>query len=121
LEKFELLSIEHRDYRSPEDVVRRLRRPAVRDIADEPLPSLRAGGLPSVFVVQAVATNAQTGESGVLQHLFKDMRQEEVEWVVYQAETFAFVNFTWPTLIPSFGPPVGPRNLVPSFVSVAAG
>lgn len=93
IEKFELLSIEHRDFCSPEEVVSRLRRPAVRDITNEPLPSLTSRGLPNVFVIQAVTTNPRTGESQVLQHVFQDLRQDDVEWVVYQEETLRFTFF----------------------------
>lgn len=84
IEKFVLLSVEHREHVSPEEVVARLRRPTVRDITNEPLPPLTDRGLPNIFVLQSTATNPQTGESVVLQHVFQEMRQEPVEWVVYQ-------------------------------------
>ncbi|HLG96896.1 MAG TPA: hypothetical protein VKX49_11350 [Bryobacteraceae bacterium] len=94
LEKFELLSIEHRDYRSPEEVIARFRTPPVRDITNEPLPSLTSRGLPNVFVVQAVATNPETGESRtVIGSVFQDLRQEPVEWTVYQPGTLRFTFF----------------------------
>jgi hypothetical protein len=93
IEQFALISIEHREHTSAEEVVTRFRRPAVRDITNDPLPSLTARGLPNVFVIQAAASNPQTGESIVLQHVFQDIRQESVEWVAYQEGTLRCAFF----------------------------
>ena len=93
LEEFQLLSIEHCDYCSGDDLVSRLRRPSFRDIAEEPMPSLTERGLPNVYVVEAVLKNPVTGESRVVQSIFKDVRQEDVEWTIYQPETIRFTFF----------------------------
>jgi hypothetical protein len=65
-------------------------RPSFRDIAKQPMPSLADRGLPNVYVVEAVLKNLVTGESRVVQSVFKDVRQEKVEWSIYQPETIRF-------------------------------
>ena len=93
LDEFELLSIEHCNYCSGDDVVSRLRRPSFRDIAEEPMPSIGDRGLPNVYVVEAVLKNPITGESHVVRSVLKDVRQEDVEWTIYQPETVRFTFF----------------------------
>lgn len=94
LEQFKLLSIEHSDYRAPEEVVSRLRKPAFRDISDEPFPALTNRGLPNVYVLQTVLTNSLTGEKHTTNEgVFLDTRLENIEWTVYQEETLRFAFF----------------------------
>jgi hypothetical protein len=96
IEKFELLSVEHSQYQSPNEVVARLRKPAFRDITDKPVPGLTQRGLTNVYVVQAVMTNIATGESHtVSENVFHDVKQEEVEWITYQADTLSFAFFQY--------------------------
>lgn len=94
LEKFELLSIEHSQHQTPEEVVSRLRKPSVRDITDKPLPPIIRRGLPNVYVLQAVVMSPETGESKTVhQNVFLDVRQRDVEWTVYQSGTIRFTFF----------------------------
>lgn len=94
LEKFKLLSIEHSHYRLPEEVISRLRKPAFRDITDEPLPTLTDRGLQNVYVLQAVLTDPVSGEEHTISgNVFRDTGQEDVEWTVYQEGTLRFTFF----------------------------
>lgn len=94
LEKFELISIEHSEHQTPEDVVSRLRTPGFRDITDDTLPALTARGLPNAYIMQAVLTNVETGKSQTInQSVLYDTRQTDVEWTVYQEGTLRFTFF----------------------------
>jgi hypothetical protein len=94
LKEFALLSLEHSEHQTPEAVVSRLRKQGFRDITDGPLPPMNSRGLPNVYVVQAVTTNTETGESQTLtESVFYDTRQEEVEWTWYQEGTLRFTFF----------------------------
>ena len=94
LAKFQLLSIEDQAYRTPEDVVFRLRKPAVRDLTNSPLPSLSRRGLPNIYVVERVVTDTETGESYTVgQNVFWDVKQEPAEWIDYQKGTIRFCFF----------------------------
>lgn len=94
LNKFELLSIEHSDYQTAQEVIRRLRRSPFVDLTDQPLPSLTSRGLPNVYVVESVITNAATGETHtVSQNVFHDTRQKDIEWIAYQQGTLHFAFF----------------------------
>ena len=57
------------------------------------MPSITERGLPNVYVVEAVLKNPITGESHVVRSVFKDVRQEDVEWTIYQPETVRFTFF----------------------------
>jgi hypothetical protein len=93
LKDFELLSLEHSDYQTAERVVWNLRKTGFHDITDRPLPSLTERGAPNVYVIQAVLTNTETGESQTVNNLLYDSRQEAVEWTVYQEGTLSFTFF----------------------------
>lgn len=94
LKEFELLSLEHSEYQTPDAVVSRLRKQGLRDITDEPLPPINGRGLPNVYVVQTVVTSRETGRSRTLtENAFYDTRQEDVEWTWYQQGTLQFTFF----------------------------
>lgn len=94
LENFHLLSIEHSDYQTAEEVVFRLRKPSFRDVTDKPLPTLGKRGLPNIYVMVSVVTDVETGESQTInENVFHDTRQQEVEWTVYQEGTLRFAFF----------------------------
>ena len=94
LDKFKLLSIEHTQYRNSDEVISRHRKTGYRDISDEPLPTLGSRGLPNVYVLQTVLTNAATGAQYTMnQNVILDTRQDAVEWVEYQAGTLSFTFF----------------------------
>ena len=94
IDKFKLLSIEHSHYRLAEEVISRLRKPAFRDITDEPLPTLTNRGLPNIYVLQAALTDPISGEQQTIsRNVYHDMRQENIEWTVYQEGTLRFTFF----------------------------
>ena len=93
LSKFGLISIEHTLQTSAEEVVDRLRTPGVREISNEPLPEISERGLPNVRVVEVRVVNTKTGQPAVIPLVFQDLRQDPVEWTVYQPETVRFTVF----------------------------
>lgn len=73
LDKLKLLSIEHSQYRTSDEVVSRHRKDPYRDISDEPLPTLSSHGLSNVYVLQTVSVSspdvARTHPNGYFPHL----------------------------------------------------
>lgn len=91
---FELLAIEHTDSSRVDDLVSRFRHDGMRELVDEPLPSVTQTGLRNVFVVEALMTNAETGQTESLhQSVMQIPVQSNVEWTVYQESTIRFAFF----------------------------
>ncbi|MGA8939612.1 MAG: hypothetical protein WB439_10640 [Acidobacteriaceae bacterium] len=91
---FELLTIEHTDSTSAEQLVSRFRRDGVRSLTDEALPCVTQTGLRNVFVVEATLTDVRTHQSRSLYQCVLSLPvQADVEWTIYQEDTIRFTFF----------------------------
>jgi hypothetical protein len=88
-----ILSIEDQRFVTPDEVVDRVRPPALRDITDMPLPELTPSSWmvrEPVFILDLQPVGPGSEGKSKVQKLFHLVRETPVEWIRYQPGIFTF-------------------------------
>jgi hypothetical protein len=88
-----LLSVEDQRFVTPEEVVDRVRPPALRDITDAPVPELTPSSWmvrEPVFILELQPVGSDGDGKKKIQRLFHMVRETPVEWIKYQPNIFTF-------------------------------
>jgi hypothetical protein len=90
-DQLEVLSIQDRRVVSRDEVVDRVRPSPLRDITDEPLPTITSSSWPvrqPIIIVEKTPIDAKQQEP--IRRLFRLVRETPVVWVEYQPDIFTF-------------------------------
>lgn len=88
-----ILSIEDQRFITPDQVVARVRPPALRDITDMPLPELTPSSWMTrqpVFVLDLQPIGGEDAENKKVQRVFHLVSETPVDWIPFQPGVFTF-------------------------------